>query len=283
MISRKRHRVDEEEKEGKEGKGEGKEEKKFLMTEIKRSSPPLSGSLDSRDLNDVHKLCAIDPKRIFQMCELRALAYHLMRLGVITPVSPTKLWKMSRFNLCNTISQQLGVSAFPVFDNEKIPSQEILEASITEEDLDLPTWAWDSVQQSIMTKPHVGRSGRSYTLGTFSSVTNQLDPDTRAPLPARDPVYENWALGKAIEDYIFDTTGFTLQEIKRPEIARHLARAKKFSEERKLDKAKEEYFSVLDLDPTNVEALQEYAKLSLSEEEAKYLTTTYRGPEYQSR
>ena len=164
--------------------------------------------------------------------------------------------------------EKKGDGVFPVFINN-IPYEEILDASIDNSELDIPTWAWENVERKIMTDPYVAASGRSYSLETLQSLTNERDPITDAAIPSGAPTYENWNLAKAIDQWIFDTTGFTLKEITDAEVERRLEKAFKLAEEGKTAEALDTYLSVLSLDSTNSDAFLEYALYMTDGESAK--------------
>lgn len=202
------------------------------------------------------------------MPELRGLGQQLVRQGRIKPMSFQELWRSSRRQLCTRLSEETAEELkagdekeILVFAEDEIPYESVLKVDFENKELGIPTWAWEGVEQEIMLAPYATSSGRSHYLATINSLPEvtpgvKRDPWNRKPITG--PSYENWNLQKDIEDFIFDRTGFTMEELQNAQVAEHLARAEEFEEKDDHKAAKEEYLAALAVQPNNLDILKDH-------------------------
>ncbi len=76
----------------------------------------------------------------------------------------------------------------------------------------VPDWAWDCIESKWMSNPQCVSSGRSYQSSSIQGLVEpKKDPVTGAKLIGA-PI-DNWNLKMAIQYWLFEQTGFTIEEI----------------------------------------------------------------------
>ena len=146
------------------------------------------------------------------------------------------------------------------FAQTDIPYEPILEANIEDEQLDIPSWAWEGTERELMFHPYTASSGRSHSLETLKRLHSpKIDPTNHAPIVGE--FYENWNLRKAIEDWMFAQTGFTLGELLQFKVEKLNNLAKEAEEKKDFTRVEEYYLEAIKLIPGLTPHFFEYVHL----------------------
>ena len=106
-----------------------------------------------------------EPRTLFDMQNLRTIArWHALQDPSLIPVEEVE--KKSRQELC----ELLGIK----FAKTDIPYETVLDSVES-----IPSWAWESADQTLMLNPYATSSGRSHSLHTLKNLRTLTDPDTR--------------------------------------------------------------------------------------------------------
>lgn len=245
-----------------------REEVEVLPPEMKEEK----WKLGSDDFEDFRALCSspLAAERVFDMQDLRAIMRRLVRQKKITTLPLADVPNKSRKELCTVLSDKLGGNvhtSFPIFTKENIPYETILAANIEDQGLNIPSWAWENTELGWMLKPYTASSGRSYSLNTLQRIPSpKKDVSTRELIT--DEFHENWNLRMAIEDWIFEHTGFTVKELLALKVQEFLASGLALEEKKEYKLAREKYLQALEIEPKNAAALISYLN-NLTQDEEK--------------